>query len=217
MDVAELGLRELKKKETRQLLRETAVQLFSERGFEQVPVSEIARVAQVSAATVFNYFPTKEDLVYSAFEEFQERMLAAVRERPAGESALEAFSRFILEPRGFFAISDEKTARRMMKVARLIADSPALLAREQQIHARYIDSLAELLASETKARANDLRPRVAANAMLGVHRFLIAYVRERLAEDGLVDRQKLWRDVRRRGELAISLLGDGLADYAPKR
>lgn len=216
-EVEEVGLREQKKQETRQLLRETAAELFSEHGFEQVTVAEIARVARVSPATVFNYYPTKEDLVYVAFEEFEEKMLIAVRDRPVRESALEAFSRFILKPGGFFSDVDEKSAHRAMKMAKMIADSPALLVREQQIQARYVDSLAQLLADETGARANDLRPRVAANAMLGVHRFLIAYVRDRLAEDGVVDRPKLWRDVRARGEAAISLLGEGLGDYARKR
>ena len=61
----ETGLRERKKRQTRQLLADTARRLFSERGFEQVSVAEIARAADVSAATVFNYFPTKEDLVFS--------------------------------------------------------------------------------------------------------------------------------------------------------
>ncbi|TMM00918.1 MAG: helix-turn-helix transcriptional regulator, partial [Actinobacteria bacterium] len=58
----ELGLRERKKQRTRELIEATARQLFIERGFEAVPVAEIARAAEVSEATVFNYFPTKEDL-----------------------------------------------------------------------------------------------------------------------------------------------------------
>ena len=60
---AELGLRERKKLRTRQLIAETAMRLFVERGFDAVPVAAVARAAEVSEATVFNYFPTKEDLV----------------------------------------------------------------------------------------------------------------------------------------------------------
>src|SRR5919108_88818 len=88
---AEPGLRERKKQRTRQLLADTARRLFSERGFEHVSVAEIARVADVSEATVFNYFPTKEDLVYSGLETFEEQLLAAVRERPRGQTVLDAF------------------------------------------------------------------------------------------------------------------------------
>ena len=60
------GLRERKKQQTRRHIAETARRLFSERGFEHVPVAEVARVADVAETTVFNYFPRKEDLVYLA-------------------------------------------------------------------------------------------------------------------------------------------------------
>jgi AcrR family transcriptional regulator len=215
MEEAEIGLRERKKQRTRQHLVDTARRLFGQHGFEQVTVAQLAREAEVSQATVFNYFPTKEDLVFSAFAAYEERMLEAIRERPQGESVIEAFSRFILQPGGFFATADEKSAREQMKLAKMITSSPALIAREQQIQARNIDALATLLAAETGARGSDLRPRVAANAMLGIHQALIAYVRTRLA-DGVPDRRRLWRDLRARAEAAITLLSDGLGDYARK-
>src|SRR6266540_4360553 len=62
--------------------------------------TRVAREADVSPATVFNYFPTKEDLVYGRMEAFEEELLSAVRDRPPGESVLEAFGRFVLQPRG---------------------------------------------------------------------------------------------------------------------
>src|SRR5213592_4367210 len=68
----------------------------------------------------------------------------------------------------------------LIAVTRMIAASPSLLAREQQIFARYTDTLAQLIAEETGATAGDLRPSVVANA-------LIAYVREQL-EAGANDR-----------------------------
>jgi AcrR family transcriptional regulator len=83
---AELGMRERKKQRTRQLLSETALRLFSQRGFEQVSIAEIAPEAEASEQTVFNYFPSKEDLVYSGLETFEEQLLAAIRERPPGQT-----------------------------------------------------------------------------------------------------------------------------------
>jgi AcrR family transcriptional regulator len=212
----ELGLRERKKLRTRQLISETARRLFSERGFERVSIAEIAREADVSEQTVFNYFPSKEDLVYSGLETFEDQLLAAVRQRPPGQTVIAAFSDFVLEPRGLLTVTDEAVARELMAVTRMIAASPALLAREQQILARYTDTLAQLIADETGSRAGDLRPYAAANALIGIHRALIAYVRERL-DTGATDRRRLARQVRQRGENALALLSDGLGDYAAKR
>jgi AcrR family transcriptional regulator len=213
---AELGLRERKKQRTRQLLSGTARRLFGERGFEQVSIAEIAREAEVSEQTVFNYFPSKEDLVYSGLETFEQQLLAAIRERPPRQTVIAAFGDFILEPRGLLAATDEAAARELVAVTRMIAASPALLARERQIFARYTDALAQLIAEETGSRAGDPRPYVVANALIGVHRALIAYVRERL-DTGASDRRRLAREVRRRGENALALLADGLGDYAAKR
>src|SRR3978361_4336 len=91
----QLGLRERKKEQTRQLIAETARRLFSERGFERVTVAEIARTAEVSEQTVFNYFPTKEDLVYWRLQSFEDELLRTIREREPGEPALAAFGRVV--------------------------------------------------------------------------------------------------------------------------
>ena len=97
------GLRERKKQQTREAIAETARRLFSERGFERVTVAEIAREARVAEKTVFNYFPTKEDLVYWRLETFEDELLEAVRGRDPGESVLAAFGRFVLARRGLLA------------------------------------------------------------------------------------------------------------------
>src|SRR5215218_1083577 len=94
---SESGLRERKKQRTRELIAETAHNLFVERGFDAVTVAEVARAADVSEATVFNYFPTKEDLFYSGMEAFEAELVEAVRTRPPGEPVPAAFRRFVLE------------------------------------------------------------------------------------------------------------------------
>lgn len=213
---AEPGLRERKKEQTRQLLLDTARRLFSERGYEHVSVAEIARAAEVSEATVYNYFPSKEELVFSGLERFEDALLATIRERAAGETVLAAFSRFILEPvTGFLVEEDETAADQRMQTTRMITSSPLLLAHEQRLYARYTEALAQLLAAETRAAAADLRPYVTANALMGVHRALVAYVRRQLLE-GEVDRRRLARDVRSRARTALSLLAHGFGEYAAK-
>src|ERR1700733_14114522 len=127
----ELGLRELKKHRTRQLIAETARAMFVERGFDSVSVAEVARAAEVAEATVFNYFPTKEDLVFQGMEAFEAELLGAVRDRPSGEPVLTAFGRFVLQPRGLLATQDQDSARYLAGIARMIATSPALQARQR--------------------------------------------------------------------------------------
>ena len=208
------GLRERKKEQTRQLIAETARRLFGERGFERVTVAEIARTAQVSEQTVFNYFATKEDLVYWRLQSFEDELLATIRDREPGEPALAAFRRFLLAQRGLLGKQDPQAREELAALTRMITESPALLAREEQIFAGYTASLAALLAEETGADAADLRPSVAANAMMGVHRALVRHARRRVVEG--VRHPKLAAEVRTRAEEALALLDDGLEAYAVK-
>jgi len=202
------GLRERKKQQTRDLIAETARSLFTERGFDAVTVDEVAREADVSRMTVFNYFPTKEDLVYWRLETFESELLSAIRERPPGESITAAFGRFVLERRGLLAERDPGAVERLAALTRMIVESPALLARERQIFERYTASLAELIAEQTGARARGVEPWVAANALMGVHRALVDFTREQIVAG--MRNPRLAREVRRHGRRALALLDDGL-------
>jgi AcrR family transcriptional regulator len=205
------GLRERKKQKTRQLIAETARRLFAERGFEHVTVTEIAREAEVSPATVFNYFPTKEDLFYSRLEAFEEDLLRAIRNRGPGESVLAAFSGFLLGQGGVLTMDAPEAEEQLRTITRIIMESPALLARERQVFDRYAEALTKVLAEETGADAGDSVPRVVANALLGLHRALIDQVRrEALAGTPVA---KIRNQVRAGAERAIAQLEQGLADY----
>jgi AcrR family transcriptional regulator len=212
-----MGLRERKKELTRRLIAETAWRLFAERGYDRVTVAEIAREAQVAEATVFNYYRTKEDLFYSRLEAFGEQLRDAIAGRPADEPVLAAFQRFLLSSGGLLGqaeAGDTEALEQLRTVSRLIADSPALLAREQQAIARSTGALADLLASETGAAPDDIRPQVVANAVMGVQRALLDQVRRRvLAGD---DPARLAADVRTLTRQALTLLAHGLGDYGAR-
>jgi AcrR family transcriptional regulator len=207
-----VGLRQRKKERTRQLIAETARKLFHERGFDAVTVDDVAREADVSRKTVFNYFPTKEDLFYSGLERFEDQLLAVVRDRPRGESIVDAVGRFFLQPRGFLASDDPQAVARLLEISRMVAESPALLAREREILSRYTDSLARLIAEQTSAAVDDLRPAVAAAALIGVHRALIEHVRQQILA-GDHDLARLRRSTRSAGKKALALLDQGLGNY----
>jgi AcrR family transcriptional regulator len=212
-----MGLRERKKAQTRQLIAETAWRLFADRGFERVTVAEVARLADVAPATVFNYFPTKEDLFYSRLEAFGARLLEAVAAREPGEPVLAAFRRQLLESGGLLAgveAGDAQALQRLRTVNQVIAASPALQARERQTIAGTADALAGLLVAEGGDAADQVGAQAAANALLGVQRALIDFTRRRvLAGD---DPTRLAAEVRQRAEAAFALLEHGLGGYAPR-
>src|SRR5437667_88503 len=83
-----VGLRERKKARTRQLIADTAARLFAERGYERVAVSDVAREAEVAEQTLYNYFPTKEQLVTDRDEQIQDRLCSLIRARPPGVARL---------------------------------------------------------------------------------------------------------------------------------
>src|SRR5260370_4843098 len=178
----ELGRRERTTLRTRRRIGEPARRLCVERGFDAVAVGAVARAAEVSEATVFNYFPTKEDLVYQGMEAFEAELLTVVRERPAGESIVAAFGRFVLKPRGFLAAQDEAAARLLVGVSRMIAASPALRVREREILARFAASLAAVIAEDTGTGPDHLRPSGVAHALIGAHHSPLQFVRPRLAD-----------------------------------
>ena len=205
----EPGLRERKKRQTRELIVATARRLFAERGFDAVTVAEVARVADVSEGTVFNYFPTKEDLFYGGMEAFEAELVDAVRQRPAGESVLRAFRRFVLDRSG--TLANEGVAEVIARAARLIGASRALQGREREIAAESTNALAALIAQEAGARADDVEAWAVANALMGVQRALVVHVRAEVL--GGRRGPRLATDARSRAERAFARLEAGLGDY----
>ncbi|NUP75029.1 MAG: TetR family transcriptional regulator, partial [Sinomonas sp.] len=200
----QLGLRERKKLETRQRIVAAALGLFDERGFDRVPVAEIARAANVSEATVFNYFPSKEDLVYGGMQAYEEQLIAAVASRPEGVSAAAAFRDFVLQPRGALAADDGAAASVVARTARIIAGSEALKAREQRNVDQATDALAELIERDPAAPSSGVGPWVIANALMGVNRAMTRLA-QRLAAEGRSGTE-VGRVVRKEGLEAFALL-----------
>jgi AcrR family transcriptional regulator len=205
---AEPGLRERKKQQTRARITDTAIELFADRGFDKVTVAEIARLADVSEATVFNYFPTKEDLVYDGMEAFEQALLESVSNRPEGTSVLSAFREFVLQPRGALIDSDPAGVERIAVIARIVAGSSALQGRERQTFDRYTRELAKVFAEELGSRSDEVEPWVAANALMGVNRAMKETV-HRQALAGHSGR-RIAKDVVACGRRALDLLERGL-------
>ena len=209
-----MNVRADRKAETRRHIAATALDLFAARGFDAVTVAQVAHAAGVTEKTVFNHFRAKEDLVYAGDAAFESALLAAVRDRPRREPVSRAVERFLLD-RYRRPEVDPASRQRARTLAALVAASPALRAHERAVHTRYADALAELMAAERRAGPDDIRPRVTAEALLGVHRESIAAIRRALLAD-LPDAELAKHAVAtaRRG---FALLDGGLGRYAPRR
>ncbi|MFE2991059.1 TetR/AcrR family transcriptional regulator [Streptomyces sp. NPDC059262] len=137
----QLSLRERKKRATRQRISDVATGLFAARGFEEVTIAEVARAAEVSAMTVFNYFPRKEDLFLDRIPQAIELFTEAVRQRSSGETPLGALRRLVLElldqHHPLSAVDDDFPA-----FWRIVIASPALRARARE----GVEELEEALA-----------------------------------------------------------------------
>ena len=94
--MATTGLRDLKKARTRRLIADTAARLFAERGYESVAVSDVASEAEVAEQTVYNYFPTKEQLVTDREQQVQDRLCDLIRSRPPAVTPAAAIRGFVL-------------------------------------------------------------------------------------------------------------------------
>ena len=156
-----MGLREVKKEATRREIADTAMRLFVERGFDHVTVAEVAAAARVSEKTVFNYFPTKEDLFFDEVPERRAALAAAIRERAPGQSVVAALRR----------LQDGECPRlcsaAFATFARIIEESPALRAKELEVMAELTETLAASIREELGVPVIDAT--VAANMLVGVH------------------------------------------------
>ncbi|MFF4257392.1 TetR/AcrR family transcriptional regulator [Streptomyces sp. NPDC001663] len=162
------GLRERKKRQTRQYISDVATGLFVERGFDAVTVAEIADAANVSVNTVYNYFPAKEDLFFDRSAGLVERMGRWVRGRNKGESAAAAVLRELRE-------EVEAVSPRVglipgyARFMRVIEDAPALRSRLWAIAQEVQANLEEVLREEGGADADDPMPHLIAGQLGWVH------------------------------------------------
>ncbi|WP_106401184.1 TetR/AcrR family transcriptional regulator [Actinocorallia populi] len=212
MSTKPTGLRELKKRQTRENISQQATRLFLERGFDHVTIAEVAVAAQVAKMTVTNYFPRKEDLALDMHDVFVQLPARTVRERGPGESALAALHRAYLSA---VAAQDPVIGFSGPEFARMIVESPALTARLREFHDDREKALAAALAEETDASPDDITPRVAAAQLAAVHRLLFEETLH-LTVQGR-DNDEISHTLTDHAQAAFGCLEPSLADYAIRK
>jgi AcrR family transcriptional regulator len=154
------GLRERKKQRTRETIARAAHELFVERGYHATTLPDIAEAAEVSTRTIFAYFASKEDILFSDFAVIKDALARALAERPEGEDALETVREFILSSHQ--VEKSELDAR----LHRIIESDETLRSHLRARLAQLEELIAAAIAEDLGARENDLRPQVVAASLI---------------------------------------------------
>jgi AcrR family transcriptional regulator len=91
--IATVGLREDHRELTRRRVLGAVLDLLAEGSLDELSVPAVARRSGVSIATIYRYFPTRDDLVVAAAAEPARQALAAAPDRRASDDELAAFQR----------------------------------------------------------------------------------------------------------------------------
>src|SRR5215470_11058434 len=157
------GLRERKKARTRAAIREHALRLFREQGYDATTVDQIAEAADVSPSTFFRYFPTKEDVVLQ--DDLDVLAIEAFEAQPAELSPVAAFR---AAARSAFASFGEEELVRLRETTALILAVPEVRAKAMDEFTRTIGVIAGAVARRSGRDPDDFAVRNLAGAIVGV-------------------------------------------------
>jgi AcrR family transcriptional regulator len=205
------GLRERKKNQTRELIAETARLLFRQHGFDAVTVDDVAAAADVSKKTVFNYFPTKEALVFHRADDREADLLAAVHDRGPDVPLIESVRALCLRQADGVTELRRRMADPGIGFFELVSTTPALQRRWHELNSQLAATVADALRAQAGADPDDVVADVVAGAVIGAQRALFIRLRQRArseASDAEVTRAHRL-DVNR----VFDQLRDGLASY----
>jgi AcrR family transcriptional regulator len=170
------GLRERKKAQTRTRIADAAMGLFAARGFDQVTVAEIAAAADVGVTTVFNYFPTKEDLFYDRQDDVIQHLSRVVQARGPGKSFVDACRQDMLE---LISARDWRAGlvENIAQFYRLVDHSPALQARARLMTDLGTAHLAATIAEDLSIPADDIVAVATAATLTAIRNSLLGQAR----------------------------------------
>ena len=158
-----VGRRERKKAATRQAIADAALRLFLERGYDRVSIRDIAEAADVSTTTLFKHFPGKEALVFDEHEDREAELVAAVRQRPAGQDIVDALRGHVLT--SWLPVT---THPRWAEFTHLVDSTPALREYSERMWARYTTALSEAIADDVGVGHDDIACRALARFVVEI-------------------------------------------------
>jgi AcrR family transcriptional regulator len=164
----EPGLRERKKAQMRQQISDTATLMFLDQGFEEVRVADIAARVGVSEKTIYNYFPTKESLVFDQTDAQLTSTIAAVSNRAPGVSPVRAYLAEIEQQLALLYEDFEQTVSVVPRFGAMIDRTPALRAAWGDHRHRLVHAVADVLAGDLGVDPHDPEPLTAARALISL-------------------------------------------------
>ena len=157
------GLREKRKRQLRSELSRHAIQLFTQKGFEETTIDEIVDPLAVSKRTFFRYFATKEDLVFAWYEELTGELVRALEARPKGEPPFESVCETLLSLLHYY----DENPKWALTMTRLAKATPALVGKSFEKRSIWERELAKVLAKRLpNTPTRDLTARVTVAAAL---------------------------------------------------
>lgn len=185
------GLRARKKRQTRQLLSDTATEMFLDRGFDAVRVAEIAAACGVSEKTVYNYFPTKESLVVDHPDAAIEALRSALADPAVSpvDAVVGILSRELRAVASWLAAQPDPTVAvdRFRRFGTLLEATPALRTYQRDMADRLVAIAADSLAARAGLSPDAPEPQVAATALVGLWRVQFAALSRHVGSAGLQD------------------------------
>ena len=179
----EASLRSRKKQRTRQEIADAALLLFAKRGFDAVTVADIARAADISEQTVYNYFKTKESLVFDEDEAFEARFVAMVRDRPKTQSLIDAVR---AEARTFLNALSRRPdgAQRRGSMPYLVATSEALRRHWLAVAERHGRAVAHELVANSSGALSLPEAKILGASLISVFAVIIDEIGQTMTADG---------------------------------
>ena len=151
------GLRERKKRQTRETIERVALELFAERGYDGTTLADIAEAADISPRTIFGYFESKEDILFCEESNFLVRLKEMLDQRPPGSTTVDALREFI-------SSVPQPDAQAMLR-KKIMTATPALQMRMRAHIAQLEPVLVESIAKDLGAGPDDVRPPLIAASM----------------------------------------------------
>ncbi|MGA7834509.1 MAG: TetR family transcriptional regulator [Acidimicrobiales bacterium] len=210
------GLRQRKKAMMRQLISDTATLMFLQRGFDEVRVSEVAAECDISEKTVYNYFPTKESLLFDREEESTNAFRRALGPDGANVSPVDAVVEVLTDELdrliAYLTTTNASVMPEVLQFNELIERTPSLRAYRTDMLERFARVAAESMAVRAGVNPTDPEPQIAADALVGLwrvfYRAVLKYSTESQNPSEL--REAVLDEVRR----AARLIDTGLWSFA---